>query len=70
MGQVPGEAGLPSSNGAPQEGHQRGLTLCLVKFFVVFILKIDLCVYIRHTQVGPFSLFRALTRNGAFVKHC
>lgn len=46
LGQVPGEAGLPSSKGAPQEGQRRGLTLCLVKsFVVVVVLKIYLCVH-------------------------
>lgn len=44
-GQVPGEAGLPSSNGAPQEGLRQGLTLCHVKLlFVVLTLKFYLCV--------------------------
>lgn len=73
MGQVPGEAGLPSSKGAPQEGHRRGLTLdtmsCEIVFCLfVFILKMYLYVYIRHTHMGLLSLFRASTRNGGLCQ--
>lgn len=57
-GQVPGEAGLPSSKGASQEGHQRGLTLCLVKlvFFFVFILKVYLCVHKTYPRGTSFPV--------------
>lgn len=56
-GQVPGEAGLPSSKGAPQEGHQRGLTLCLVKLFsVVFILRVYLYVHKTYPSGTSFPV--------------
>lgn len=55
MGRVPGEAGPPSLSGAPQEGLQRGLTLCPVKL-IVAVLHLHLpsfsSVYIRHTLHG------------------
>lgn len=62
MGQVPGEAGLPSSKGAPQEGHRRGLTLdtvsCEIVFclFVFYFKNVSLCVHKTYPYGTSFPV--------------